>query len=221
MSLTEQLPAAVLWDMDGTIVDTEPYWIQAEFEVVEAHGGSWSLEHAHTIVGSDLLAAATYIRTHGGIDVDPPVIVELLLERVIAAVKRELPWRPGARELLQEFGALGVPSILVTMSYRRLAEAVVDQLPAGTFTALVTGDEVEHGKPHPAPYLRAAELAGAAPADCIAIEDSPTGVASAAAAGCATIAVPHVAEIQPGAGYVIVETLAGVGASELLALARG
>lgn len=216
-----QLPAAVLWDMDGTIVDTEPYWIAAEFEVVEAHGGQWSQEHAHALVGSDLLAAAAYIRTHGGIDLEPAEIVESLLERVIAAVRGGIPWQPGARELLAALGEAGIPSVLVTMSYRRLAEAVVSALPPGTFTALITGDEVEHGKPHPAPYLQAAAAVGAPPQHCVAIEDSPTGVASAEAAGCVTIAVPHVAQVQPAPGRIVIDSLTELSVARLAELAAG
>ena len=81
-------PAAVLWDMDGTLVDTEPYWIECEFELVEAHGGTWSHEHAHAIVGSDLHESGRYIRDHGGVDLPIDEIVNQLLDGVIARVRR-------------------------------------------------------------------------------------------------------------------------------------
>ncbi|MDA3020585.1 MAG: HAD hydrolase-like protein, partial [Actinomycetota bacterium] len=92
--------AAVLWDMDGTIVDTEPYWFAAEFEIVEMHGGQWSTEHARALIGSDLLDSGAYMREHGGVDREPAEIVEMLLDRVVAQLRAEIPWRPGARELL-------------------------------------------------------------------------------------------------------------------------
>jgi len=97
----------------------------------------------------------------------------------------------------------------VTMSWRRLADAVLAEAPQGVFVGSVTGDEVANGKPAPDPYLAAAELIGVDPADCVAIEDSPTGVASALAAGCRTVAVPHVVDIEPRAGLMVLSTLAG------------
>ena len=189
------LPRAVLWDMDGTLVDTEPYWIEAEYAVVEAHGGTWSHEHAKALVGSDLLDSGAYIRRHGGVDREPAEIVEMLLDVVVAKVREEVPWRPGARELLTSLRAHDVPTGLVTMSWRRFSDEVVACLPPGSFATTVTGEEVSRGKPHPEPYLLAAERLGLDPGECIAIEDSPTGVRSALAAGCRVIGVPHVVDI--------------------------
>ena len=103
-----RLPAAVLWDMDGTLVDTEPYWIAAEYALVESFGGTWSDEHAHSLVGNALIDSAVYIREHGGVALDPPDIVDRLLADVVAATEREIPWRPGARELIAELAAHGV-----------------------------------------------------------------------------------------------------------------
>ena len=214
------LPAAVLWDMDGTLVDTEPYWITAEYELVAEHGGTWSDAHAHALVGNDLIVSAEYIARHGGVDLPPAEIVERLLDRVVEQARREVPWRPGARELLAELVERGVPCALVTMSWARLAQAVVDVLPARTFDAVVTGDQVRHGKPHPEPYLTAARRLGAEPADCVAIEDSPTGVASATSAGVPTVAVPLVVPVPPGPGLVVVPTLDGVDAARLMELTR-
>lgn len=217
-SATASLPAAVLWDMDGTLVDTEPYWIQAEHELVAAHGGVWNDEFAHQLVGNALEVSAQLIIDQSGIDLTITEIVEGLLERVVAQVATQVPWRPGARELLFELGRLEVPSLLVTMSWRSLADRVVGALPEGTFRALVTGDEVSHGKPHPEPYLSAARLIDVDPRDCVALEDSPTGVRSATAAGVPTIAIPHVVPVPQIEGAVQVSTLAGVSAYDLIAL---
>ena len=74
-------PTAVLWDMDGTLVDTEPYWIEAEYALIEEHGGTWSDEHAMNLVGSDLIDSGRYLREHSGIDLEPAEIVEELLDR--------------------------------------------------------------------------------------------------------------------------------------------
>ena len=199
----------MLWDMDGTLVDTEPYWIACEFDLVEEFGGMWSADDAHSIVGFDLLDAAVEIRTRGSVPLEPPQIVERLLDGVIAKVADELPWRPGAAELLAGCRAAEIPCALVTMSWRRLADSVLAAAPPGSFAASVTGDEVSAGKPDPEPYLAAAAQLGAAPWECVAIEDSPTGVAAAMAAGCATLGIPHVVSVPAADGLVLADSLSG------------
>ena len=214
-----ETPAAVLWDMDGTLVDTEPYWIAAERAIVEEAGGTWPDELAVQLVGQPLLVSATDIIANSPVTMSPEGLVEELLTRVAAAVReRGVPWRPGARELLREARTASIPSALVTMSWMQLVEPIVEQLPEGTFSAVVTGENVEHGKPHPEPYLRAAEALGIAPETCVAIEDSPTGVTSAVRAGVPTVAVPHIVEIPELPGTVQVESLAGVTLTELARL---
>ena len=156
--------------MDGTLVDTEPYWMECEFAMAEKYGGTWSHEHGLAIVGGDLIDSATYIREHMGIDRTPRQIVEELLDGVVELVQQRMPWRPGARELLAALRELEVPCALVTMSWRRFVEPVVRALPDESFAALVCGDEVSHGKPHPEAYLRAAELLGFSPGETLAIE---------------------------------------------------
>lgn len=212
------LPAAVLWDLDGTLVDTEPYWMAAEHELVAAHGGVWTDEFAHELVGNALEVSAQLIIDRSGIALGVPEIIDALLTRVIAQIAVEVPWRPGARELLAELNELGVPSALVTMSWRPLAEGVVTYLPEGSFAAVVTGDEVTHGKPHPEPYLTASRMLGVEPAECVALEDSPTGVRSATAAGVPTLAIPHIVPVPEIAGAMHIGSLAGVTAAELRAL---
>jgi len=217
----ERLPAAVLWDMDGTLVDTESYWIEAEHELVSAQGGVWTDDLGLQLVGNALDVSAQLIIDLTGIRLTVPEIIDGLLTRVIARVRERMPWRPGAHELLLDLHQRGVPNVLVTMSWRNLATAVVESLPAGFFHDIVTGDEVTHGKPHPEPYLTAARLAGAEPRDCVAIEDSPTGVRSSTAAGVPTIAVPHVVPVPDVAGAVQLSTLDGVAATDLLGLVAG
>lgn len=187
----------MLWDMDGTLVDTEPYWIDAEYDIVRAHGGSWSDDHARALVGADLLDAGEYMRRHGGVDRTPAEIVAMLLDRVVVRIRAEVPWRPGARELLADLRTSSIPTALVTMSWKRFSDEVVACLPEGSFAVTVTGDEVSRGKPHPEPYLLAAERLGVDPRRCVAIEDSPTGVRSALAAGCRVLGVPHHVDVPP------------------------
>jgi HAD superfamily hydrolase (TIGR01509 family) len=216
--VTDALPAAVLWDMDGTLVDTEPYWMAEERALVRRHGGVWTDEHAHQLVGNDLLVSAEYILAHSPIELTPVEVVYELLAGVVARVNQQMPWRPGARELLAGLVARGVACALVTMSWESLATAVLSKLPNGSFTVVVTGDVVSHGKPHPDPYLIAARLLGVDLSACIAIEDSPPGVASAVAAGIPTIAVPHHVQVPEIVGAVQISTLAGLVPTDLLRL---
>ncbi|HEX2176297.1 MAG TPA: HAD family phosphatase [Nocardioidaceae bacterium] len=209
---------AVLWDMDGTLVDTEPVWIAAEYELAARHGATWSKEHALTLVGRDLLDSGRYIREHMGLELTAEQVVEALLDRVVEVVRDGVEWRPGARELLAEQQHRGIPAALVTMSYRRLAEAVVAGLPADTFATVVVGDEVGMGKPHPEPYLTAARNLGVEPGRCVALEDSETGAESAQAAGCHVVAVPAHVGVPAARNRTLVTTLQGLGLDDLEAM---
>ncbi len=206
---------AVLWDMDGTLVDTEPYWIDTEYAMAEKYGGTWSQEHAMNLVGNALLESGDYIRVHMGIDRTPQQIVDELLDGVVARVQDDVPWRPGARELLTDLHAHGVTCALVTMSWQRFVEPILAQLPAGTFATVVTGDRVELGKPHPEPYLTAAAELGLVADQCLAIEDSNTGARSAETAGCVVLCVPHHVPILEGERRVFRGSLAGMDVREL------
>ncbi len=211
-------PAAVLWDMDGTLVDTEPYWIATEYEMAKKYGGTWSEEHALNLVGNALLESGVYIRVHMGIDLTPQEIVDELLDGVVERVREVVPWRPGARELLADLRANGVPCALVTMSWQRFVEPILEHLPPDTFATIVTGDRVEFGKPHPEPYLTAAAELGVAPEECLAIEDSNTGAKSGEAAGCLVLCVPNHVPILEGERRVFRDTLVGMTTADLAGL---
>ena len=191
---------AVLWDMDGTIVDTEPYWIAAEHALVEAHGGTWSHDQAMQLVGQSLTFSAGLLQ-EAGVELEIREIIDTLTAQVVSSVQQQVPWRPGARELLEELHLAGVRCALVTMSEGPLAREVVASLPRPYFDVLVTGDTVTQGKPHPEAYLTAVELLREDDPDlgihhCVALEDSVPGVAAAVASGVATVAVPHI--VPPG-----------------------
>jgi len=204
--------------MDGTLVDTEPYWIETEFELAEKYGGTWSTEHALELVGSDLIESGRYIREHMGIDLEPSEIVEQLLDSVVARVEHSVPWRRGAVELLASLHEADVPCALVTMSYRRFVVPILARLPEGTFAAVVTGDAVTHGKPHPEPYLKAAAELGVEPGVCLAIEDSNTGVRSAESAGCTVLVVPNHVPVLPGERRIFRDTLVDLTSTDLCRL---
>lgn len=208
-------PAAVLWDMDGTLVDTEPYWIDAELALADDHGGHWTRELALNLVGCDLMDSGRFIAEHMGVDLEPAEIVEYLLDRVTARLDQEIPWRPGAVELIGDLATRGVPLALVTMSYLRFVRPVLAALPPGTFAEVVTGDAVSRGKPDPEPYLKATRGLGVHPTGCLAIEDSDTGARSAEAAGCTVLVVPNHVPVPTGERRVVRETLVGLDTASL------
>ncbi len=214
-------PAAVLWDMDGTLIDSEPYWIANETGIAAEHGAPWTEEQALQMVGRPITDTGRALSALG-VPGTPDDIADELVRRMAHLIRTEgPPWRPGARELLDALRAAGIPCALVTMSYREMAQAVLDTLPEGTFEAVVTGDEVTHGKPHPEPYLAAARALGVEVTDCVAIEDSPTGVRSAVAAGVPTLAVPHVVPVPAIVGAVQAPSLRGLTPHDLRRLFVG
>jgi len=210
--------AAVLWDMDGTLVDTERYWMDAESELVTRCGGSWNHEDALTLIGAGLSYAATLFQSRG-VSLSTEQIVTELSSRVEERLRTEgPPWRPGALELLHELSEASVPTALVTMSLRSTTNAVMAAIPFPAFTVSVTGDEVTRPKPDPEPYLHAARLLGVDIRRCVAIEDSPTGLAAAAASGAVAIGVPNYVPLDSDVATVLLPTLAHVHLSDLSAL---
>lgn len=213
--MTSALPAAVLWDLDGTLVDTEPSWMAAEYALAARHGAEWTQADALALVGNDLRASGGYIVDRMGLSLSVDEVVADLVAAVVTAVESDLVVRPGVRRLLTELHTAGVPCAVVTMSYEPIARSVVRSLGEHLFRAVVTGDAVAHGKPHPEPYLAAARALGVDPRDCVAIEDSPPGAASADAAGCQVVVVPHLVPLDARPGWTVLDTLAGVRARDL------
>ncbi|MDQ6648668.1 MAG: HAD family phosphatase [Actinomycetota bacterium] len=189
-------PAAVLFDLDGLLVDSEPVWSVAEAEIMDWLGGPWNPAVKAACLGRRIDASCRELVRLAGSTVAPAEVQERLLARMAELFRAELPWRPGARELLDALAAAGVPLALVSSSYRVLVDAALEGLGASRFAVTLAGDEVTSPKPDPEPYLRAARGLGVSPADCVVFEDSPTGVASAEAAGCVCVAVPDVVPVE-------------------------
>lgn len=218
--MPNNFPAAVLWDMDGTLVDSEPYWLLSESRLAADYGATWTAENGHELIGKSLYDSSALLRDRLSIrDLSVEQVIDRLTDDVVAHLRVSLPWRPGALELLMDLKKNGVRTALVTMSMRRMALAVIEQIPFQAFDVVVGGDDVVRGKPHPEPYLKAAEMLGVDPRECIALEDSKTGLASAEAAGTVAVGIPNIVPIPKAPGRIIIPTLSEMN-TELLANLR-
>lgn len=207
-------PAAVLFDMDGTLVDSEKLWTIALDDYAAHRGGELTAATREAMVGSNMTRSMRMLLTDVGApatEADIDAAASWVAERMTELFAGGLPWRPGAPEALRRSRALGVPVALVTSTIRSLTEMALETLGRDSFDLTVCGDEVDgRNKPDPEPYLKAARLLGVDPAACVAIEDSPTGVASAEAAGCLVIAIPCEVPLLPGPHRVLRDSLTDV-----------
>lgn len=211
--------AAVFWDMDGTLVDSEKLWDTALYEAAEWLGGTLSERQRLSLVGSGIEASARYLLRVVGREPALEAIattVDWIRDRTAGLFGGGMPWRPGAREALAAVRASGLPSALVTSTERSLTELALDTIGREFFDATVCGDEVAGlTKPHPEPYLRAARLLGVDPARCVAVEDSKPGTESAVAAGCTVLVIPNDVVVDAGLRRFFRTSLAGVDAAAL------
>ncbi len=215
-----RLPRAVLWDLDGTLIDSEPYWMKSEIDLAKRHGAEWTEEDGKSLVGMALKDSTRLMGERFGVELDADAVINELTDSVTEQLRREIPWRPGAQELLRQLRRRGVKTALVTMSLRRMALQVVEAIPFDAFDVVVAGDDVVHGKPHAEPYLKAAALLGVDPGDCVAFEDSISGILSAEAAGTKAVGIPNVVIIPARPERILWETLEGKTLKDLKQLFR-
>ncbi|HEX7305231.1 HAD family phosphatase [Lentzea sp.] len=213
---------AVLWDMDGTLLDSEKLWDIPLYEYAEKLGGTLSLETRERMVGTNVPTTMRLLFADVGLDPSAEDLVDgaaWISRRTEEVFRAGLPWRPGAQEALRAVRASGVPMALVTSTERALTEVALDTIGRDLFDVTVCGDEVDGlNKPLPEPYLKAARLLGVDPVECVAVEDSPTGVAAAVAAGCTVLVVPCDVEVPAGERRVFRDSLTGVDLDVLKAL---
>ena len=211
--------AAVLFDMDGLLVDTEPLWLETETDVMARLGAPWSPQDQEALLGGSMQRTVSYLLAKATRPAPPRTVERWMMEGMLDRVRDgRVVVRPGVRELLAAVAAAGLPYGLVTSSQRAFAEAVLAST-GMTLPVTVCAEDVAVTKPDPEPYLLAAKLLDADPARCVALEDSPNGVASATAAGCRVVAVPSLVPIPPAPGRIVVKSLTGVTLAVLRALA--
>lgn len=217
--------SAVLFDMDGTLVETEQYWGEAMAELAARLGGRMSTKARQRTVGTGMRTAMAVLaddlgvhRTAQQLETDGRWVEERTRELLADGIT----WRPGARELVLAVREAGLPAALVTTTPRELARVVLDQISADLrgdpFSVVVCGDEAGACKPDPAPYLRAMAALAVEPENCVVIEDSLVGVTAGLAAGAAVLGVPSLQPLAPVPGLVLAGSLAGLGVGDLARL---
>ncbi|MFF8898437.1 HAD family hydrolase [Streptomyces lydicus] len=209
---------AVFLDLDGTLVDTEGFWWEAEAEVFAGLGHILDDAHREVVVGGPMSRSANYLIQVTGVDISLPELSVLLNAAFLARIRRGVPLMPGARRLLAELAAHEVPTALVSASHRAVVDQMLHSLGPEHFRLTLAGDDLVRTKPHPDPYLTAAARLGAAPERCAVVEDTLTGVTAGEAAGCRVVAVPSVTPIPPAVGRTVVRSLEEVDLSFLRSL---
>ncbi|MEU3061516.1 HAD family phosphatase [Streptomyces subrutilus] len=201
---------AVLFDMDGTLVDTEVLWWRTTEEIAAGLGHTLTGADAPEVVGRAVEdTAAHLVRTAGA--GDPAEVAAALTGGFFDRVEDGAPMRPGAQRLLTALEAEGVPFALVSASPRVVVDSVVGgSLAHVPFAFTLSADDTARTKPHPDPYRTAAARLHLAPERCVAVEDSPDGAASAEAAGCAVLVVPSLLAVPPSGPRTFADSLEAV-----------
>ncbi|TGD86296.1 HAD family phosphatase [Mycolicibacterium sp. CH28] len=209
---------AVLFDMDGTLVDSEKLWDISLQALCRRLGGDLTPEVRDATVGGSAESVMRIVYADLGLDPDPAHMAnsaDWLHDYTGELFNAGLPWCDGARELLESLAEEQVPMALVTNTPRVLAERALNSIGRHYFSVSVCGDEVVRAKPAPDPYQRAAALLNLDPGQCLAVEDSATGAAAAEDAGCPVLVVPNDVEVPPGPRRRHVSSLVEVGIPQL------
>jgi len=207
--------AAVLFDMDGTLINSEPYWLIAERELMLRYGHVWTDEDQAYCIGGPLPKVGAYMSNLAGGAEDAQFFEEELIRLVGAQFLQGLEFMPGARELVENLASHTVPMALVSASPRLLVDAALELLPQGTFTTSVSSQDVKVSKPDPESYLLAAARLGIDISKSLVLEDSKTGITSGLASGAVVIGIPHIITYPPSPRLHIRRDLVGLGLHDL------
>ncbi len=213
------LPQALLIDMDGTLVDTEPYWEDAKLGLAHKHGIPFTAEDAAPLVGRSMMVTIDALK-QAGVPLSDEEVLSALVDEVATRLGAGIPWLPGAQDFLMRMKKSDIPCALVTQAWEPVARQVV-KASDGVLQELVSGGDVSHPKPDPEPYVLAAERLDVDPARCIAIEDSPAGVASAEASGAQVIVAPGAQPIEDSPNRHPVESLEEIDTALLTRVLNG
>ena len=202
MTTTKTFPAAILFDHDGTLVDTEPVWAAAKVALAAEFGGTWTEQDTLDCLGLSMQFTLDRLRERG-VNLPDEEINNLLVAKVHETLAQQpVEFLPGIERFLLEVREAQIPAAVVTNATTSVARRTANAAPEGTFSVIIGNDETTHPKPNPQPYLLAAERLGVDPTQCVAIEDSPSGVRSATAAGMRVIVVPGELEVPAELGTV-------------------
>jgi HAD superfamily hydrolase (TIGR01509 family) len=212
---------AVFWDHDGTLVDTEPYWIEAQLELSAKYGVPWTEEDSLAFVGTPMPLSARRLQDVGvSMEIDEIIIWQC--ERVIELMDQKgIPWLPGVPELFDEIAEAGIRCAIVSNAWRMVVERTATGLPDGVVEFIIAGDEMVHAKPDPWPYRTAAERLGVEVEHAITIEDSLAGTLSAEAAGMPVLVVPSIVDVPAAPGRSKATSLADISLDTLRAIVAG
>jgi HAD superfamily hydrolase (TIGR01509 family) len=208
--------SAILFDMDGTLIDSEPLWLQAEIEIMAELGCHWDQQDQINCLGGPMERTEKYMQERSN-NVKPYGYFEKKLDELMEhKLSHDLELIPNAKELLEDCKSAGLKIALVTASTGKQMRSVLTRFPKDFFDAAVSRDDVEKSKPDPAPYLLAAKLLGVKNEFCIVFEDSPTGVLSGLRSGAQVIGIPHLSQIPPHENLRIIDAIADVNFLQLV-----
>jgi HAD superfamily hydrolase (TIGR01509 family) len=207
--------AAVLFDMDGTLINSEPYWLIAETALMARYGHVWTDADQAYCLGGPLPKVGRYMSTLAHEAQDADYFENELVRLVAEEFRNGLEFMPGAKELVEELLTLKMPMALVSASPRVLVDAAISLLPSGTFVFTVSSQDVAVSKPDPQCYLMAAERLGVPIEQCVVLEDSKTGITAGIASGAVVVGIPSLITYPPTSRLFLRENLVGLTASEL------
>lgn len=208
--MTPVAPAAMFWDMDGTLTDSEPLWGQATYQLSEKLGKRLTPELRQQTVGATFSKTLGICARHAGVQLQPgdeEHYRQLMFSTVRGLFAEQLDVFPGVRPLLQQLHGDGIPMLVTTNTERYVADPAIDAIGRDFFVDTICGDEVSVGKPAPEMYLEAARRVDKAPEECLVFEDSYNGMRAARDAGCQVIGLPETESMPIPDGVVPIATL--------------